>query len=107
MATINSQPVTKNRQKYPARNTPPKLIFIDNANPPKITHLKIVASSFINTGEKFIITDIVSSDSLYEIQQIALCGTAHLLRRELSMRLKNITPKEATNNPYNHYLPSG
>ena len=39
------------------------------------------------------INRIHSSPSLYEQEKNALCGTAHLLRRLLSMWMKNITQK--------------
>ena len=52
----------------------------------------------IKEGRDKHINKLPASSSLYEIQKIALCGTAHFFRRVLLMWLKNIT-QEATSEP--------
>ena len=55
------------------------------------------------------IKNTAGNPSLYEMQKLALCGTAHLLKRILLIRLKIISKKKEKNNTlntYNHDLSS-
>ena len=51
------------------------------------------ALGVMKKGTDKCINKIPGSPSFYEIEKIALCGTAHLLRIVLSMWLENITQK--------------
>ena len=48
----------------------------------------------IKKGTDKYINKIPGSPSLYGIQLIAFCGTAHFFKRSLLMWLKNITEKK-------------
>ena len=58
----------------------------------------------IEKGTDKHINNIPGYASLYEIQKIAFCGTAHLFGRELSIWLKNITKRGNQIHKYIEYI---
>ena len=66
----------------------------------KTITMPVIVGTFgiIKKGTDKDINKIVSSPSWNEIQKIALCGTAHLLRKVLSIWLEKYHPKAAAKN---------
>ena len=73
-----------------------KIQRLGNRNWKKMEHLKTTNVSLIVGA--LGMNKIPGSPSQYERQEIALCRTVHLLRKVLSMWLKNITLKKAAKN---------